>query len=127
MERKVLNSWKEISSYMGRGVRTVQRYELQFALPVHRPAGSACSSVIAFSDELDRWLRQSPTRSQQLEKRKSALDGDDSRPRRLAVSPSGQVCPLCFGTGKMPAHSAGAADARLSVLPANKQRKVMSA
>ena len=33
----VLNSWKEIASYLGRGVRTVQRYERDFRLPI-RPA-----------------------------------------------------------------------------------------
>ena len=35
----VLNSWKEIASYLGRSVRTVQRWEREFGLPVHRPAG----------------------------------------------------------------------------------------
>ncbi len=30
----VLNSWKEIACYLGRGVRTVQRYERDLGLPV---------------------------------------------------------------------------------------------
>jgi len=60
--RRVLHSWKEISSYTGRGVRTIQRYEVQFGFPVHRPAGSPRSAVLAFTDEIDRWLAGSPTR-----------------------------------------------------------------
>jgi len=31
-ERKLLHSWKEIASYMGFGVRTLQRYE-ELGLP----------------------------------------------------------------------------------------------
>jgi hypothetical protein len=54
--RKILSSWKEIAQYLGRGVRTVQRYEGQFKLPVRRMSGNDHSSVMAFSDEIDRWL-----------------------------------------------------------------------
>src|SRR5690242_12832334 len=61
--RRVLHSWKEISSYTGRGVRTIQRYEVQFGFPIHRPAGSPRSAVLAFTDEIDHWLAGSPTRS----------------------------------------------------------------
>lgn len=56
----VLNSWKEIASYLGRGVRTVQRYERELHLPIRRPSGRSRSAVIALSDELDTWLRQAP-------------------------------------------------------------------
>lgn len=57
----VLNSWKEIAAYLGRGVRTVQRYECELRLPVRRPHGRSRSAVIALSDELDSWLRHAPT------------------------------------------------------------------
>lgn len=60
--RRVLHSWKEISSYLGRGVRTVQRYEVDLAFPIHRLSGSTRSAVLAFTDEIDRWLASSPTR-----------------------------------------------------------------
>ena len=60
--RNVLHSWKEISSYTGRGVRTIQRYEVQLGFPIHRPAGSPRSAVLAFSDEVDAWLSRSPMR-----------------------------------------------------------------
>ena len=57
-----LNSWKEIANYMGRGVRTVQRYEAQFGLPVRRPAGKSRSSVIATRAEIDAWVAAAPYR-----------------------------------------------------------------
>lgn len=72
-ERRILNSWKEIANYLGRGVRTVQRWEAQLGLPVHRPAGKDHSAVLAFSSELDQWL--------------------DSRPLRQAADGSGESTP----------------------------------
>lgn len=60
--RHILHSWKEISNYTGRGVRTIQRYEVQLGFPIHRPAGSPRSAVLAFSDEVDEWLNRSPKR-----------------------------------------------------------------
>ncbi|HET6933637.1 MAG TPA: hypothetical protein VFI72_02285 [Candidatus Angelobacter sp.] len=53
----LLNSWKEIATYLQRGVRTVQRWEAEFGLPVRRPAGKKRSAVIAIRSELDQWLR----------------------------------------------------------------------
>ena len=47
---------------LGRGVRTVQRWEAQLGLPVHRPAGREHSAVLAFSNELDQWLNSRPVR-----------------------------------------------------------------
>jgi hypothetical protein len=57
---EVLNSWKEVATYMGRGVRTVQRWEQELGLPVRRPRGKSRSAVIAFRSELDQWLRRAP-------------------------------------------------------------------
>ena len=59
----VLNSWKEIASYLGRGVRTVQRWERDFGLPVHRPGGKKRAATLALPSELDEWLRRTPLRS----------------------------------------------------------------
>jgi hypothetical protein len=52
----ILNSWKEIAVYLGRGVRTVQRWEQELALPVRRPRGRSRSAVLAFKRELNQWL-----------------------------------------------------------------------
>jgi hypothetical protein len=59
----ILNSWKEIANYLGRGVRTVQRWERDLGLPVHRPKGKDRSAVLAFPQELNAWLQQTPVRS----------------------------------------------------------------
>jgi hypothetical protein len=53
----ILNSWKEIANYMGRGVRTVQRWEQQLGLPVRRPWGKSRSCVMAVTSEIDSWVR----------------------------------------------------------------------
>ena len=52
----LLNGWKEIAQYLGRGVRTVQRWETELALPVRRPRGRSRSAVLAFTADLDAWL-----------------------------------------------------------------------
>ena len=36
LQAHLLMSWKEIAAYLGRGVRTVQRWEKEFGLPVKR-------------------------------------------------------------------------------------------
>src|SRR5437588_10427782 len=56
----ILNSWKELSAYLGRGVRTLQRWEQEFGLPVHRPRAKSRGPVVAIPEELDEWLRQRP-------------------------------------------------------------------
>jgi hypothetical protein len=60
MSVRTFQSWKEIAQYMGRGVRTVQRWEA-FGLPVHRPAGRERSAVFAIEHELDAWMQQTQT------------------------------------------------------------------
>jgi hypothetical protein len=60
MNGEVLNSWKEIAAYLGRGVRTVQRWERELGLPVRRPRGKDRSAVVALKPDLDRWLYHMP-------------------------------------------------------------------
>lgn len=55
-QSKVLGSWKEIACYLGKGVRTVQRWERQFGLPVRRPNDSNKGVVCALPAELDSWF-----------------------------------------------------------------------
>lgn len=50
-----LDSWKEIAAYLNRGVRTVQRWEREEGLPVHRLRHEKLSSVYAYKPELDAW------------------------------------------------------------------------
>ena len=54
----VLTSWKEIAAHLGKGVRTVQRWEGTLGLPVRRPQGAASRNIVmATPAELDAWLR----------------------------------------------------------------------
>jgi hypothetical protein len=61
-QSQFLSGWKEIANYLGKGVRTVQRYERELGLPVRRPAGKSTGSVVATRVELDAWVAASPIR-----------------------------------------------------------------
>lgn len=67
MSRQILNGWKEISRHIDRSVRTVQRWEIQLGLPVYRPALRDRSAVMAFSDELEGWIRHSEVAAPHIE------------------------------------------------------------
>jgi TolB-like protein/Tfp pilus assembly protein PilF len=54
---KKLDSWGEIASYLGREVRTVQRWERTEGLPVRRHEHKKKSTVYAYSGELDAWIK----------------------------------------------------------------------
>jgi hypothetical protein len=56
---RALNGWKEIADFLGRGVRTVQRWESQ-GLPIHRPNSHRRSAVVAIREELSVWISASP-------------------------------------------------------------------
>ena len=53
--RTKLESWKEIANYLKTSVRTVQRWEKDELLPVHRHAHARQDTVYAYSDEIDHW------------------------------------------------------------------------
>ena len=57
---ELLNSWKEIAAYLNRGVRTVQRWEVELGLPVRHIRGRKYNTVMAFRSELDQWTRSCP-------------------------------------------------------------------
>ena len=54
----LLTSWKDISAYLDRGVRTVQRWEQMLGLPVHRIGTGNRAPVFALKNEIDSWLRR---------------------------------------------------------------------
>ncbi len=68
-----LDSWKDIAAYLGRDLRTVQRWESERHLPVHRLPGGDKPRVYALPFELDAWLRTSPA--------------EDREPASVAVLP----------------------------------------
>ena len=58
-----LDSWKEIAAYLKRGVTTVQRWEREESLPVHRHQHDSLGSVYAFKNELEAWREKRAVRS----------------------------------------------------------------
>ena len=58
LPEKKLVSWKEIATYLGREVRTVQRWEKTEDLPVRRHEHTKKSTVYAFPSELDDWVKK---------------------------------------------------------------------
>ena len=50
-----LDSWKEIASYLGRGIRTVQRWEREEQMPVRRLGHARRGTVYADPAELSAW------------------------------------------------------------------------
>ena len=68
-----LDSWKEIAAYFNRDKRTVQRWERQEGMPVHRHLHDKQGSVYAIKTELDEWWkgrRARIEREEQAEKTK---------------------------------------------------------
>ena len=60
-EPVVLTSWKEVACYLGKGVRTVQRWEKNDGLPIRRISGA--SKIVVRREDLDAWLRSQPGQS----------------------------------------------------------------
>ncbi len=54
-EEGALHSWREIAAYIGKSVRTVQRWESLLGFPVHKNGNS---EVVAYRHELDAWTRR---------------------------------------------------------------------
>jgi hypothetical protein len=55
---KRLDSWKEIAAYLQKDVRTVQRWEKNEHLPIHRKPHDKLASVYAYESELDAWWNE---------------------------------------------------------------------
>jgi phage terminase Nu1 subunit (DNA packaging protein) len=64
----LLDSWKEIASFFGREIRTVQLWEKREGLPVHRHVHRRRASVRAYRSELMNWFRsrQAPAPNKEL-------------------------------------------------------------
>jgi TolB-like protein/Flp pilus assembly protein TadD len=75
-----LDSWKEIAVYLGRDVRTVQRWEKKEGLPVHRHLHEKLGTVYAYKSELDAWWNtdeHKPLREQPPEPASSSSESFD--------------------------------------------------
>jgi hypothetical protein len=54
--RSRLEGWKEIAQHLKKSPRTVQGWEVESGLPIHRIGSGPKAPVYAFAEELDAWL-----------------------------------------------------------------------
>ena len=73
-----LESWKEIAAFLGKGVRTVVRWEKTEGLPVHRHLHERRSSVFAYKSEVGAWWRS----------RQSILEDPTQQPSEVPLRPT---------------------------------------
>lgn len=85
MEEGLLNSWKEISDYLKRNIRTCQYWEKKHGLPVHRLDDSPRARVFAYKSELDRWMQQMLHETEPSKKNSLAALPEKSRRFSLSV------------------------------------------
>jgi hypothetical protein len=112
-----LNGWKEIAAHFGRAVRTVQRWEADLGLPVHRmPGGAKGEIVYAYLAEVEGWRKQ---REQEI---LANGNGDGANGGVAGTSNGVELVPATHRTGAEPqAQPAGARGKRRSgrvLLPA---------
>jgi outer membrane protein assembly factor BamB len=81
--RDHINGWKDIAAHFGKATRTVQRWETQLRLPIHRIKTPSGEIVYAYRSELEAWRRSAEgTRGEAEPSEPDALSVDsDTRPR----------------------------------------------
>jgi TolB-like protein len=83
-----LDSWKEIALYLHRDVTTVQRWEKQEGMPVHRHLHQKRGSVYALSSELDAWRQSRKLRFEEEEE--PALEAPADPDAQQTIVPPGR-------------------------------------
>ena len=77
-----LEGWGEIALYFNKEIRTVQRWEERYGLPVHRFSPGKGPSVYAFPSELARWYEE-----RRLKVEKDIKDEPERPPSETAPPP----------------------------------------
>ena len=118
-----LDGWKEIAAYLGRGVRTVQRWEKALGLPVRRLGTGKGEVVYALSRELDAW-RDAAERTRDLTETPGDLEPEDGE-SAATTAPDGPVERVTTRPATTAgAAPAGTADAAPRPLPAGRYRSL---
>ena len=78
-----LDGWKEIAAYLAKSVRTVQRWEKELGLPIHRVGSGRGESVHALIEELERWRETPPARN--AEEEAEAAEPADQAPLEVST------------------------------------------
>jgi hypothetical protein len=115
-----LTGWKDIAAHFGRSVRTVERWEADLGMPVHRMPTGKGETVYAFAGELERWQETLDTATAGREgkfgadvasaRATDAGDGGESAPSgppakgetvgRINATPSGRFLPRFARAGR---------------------------
>ena len=103
-DRQRLDSWKEIANFFGRDERTVNRWEKELGMPVHRLPG-AKGRVYVYTDELSAWLAGPRSAEAALPEENAALSGEAAR-ARFAVLNGGAVASAAGPAVVLPASTA---------------------
>lgn len=81
-----IESWKAIARYLDRDVRSVQRWERERGLPVHRMPGEK-GAVFAYEGELERWRHSRGEDGDSTDRAAEAPDaGRDGEPAAAAAA-----------------------------------------
>ncbi len=83
-----LTGWKQIAGHLGYSVRTAQRWEALYGLPVRRLTGTRGGTVIAFGDELDAWVASERGQAARIDVDPVLADRDASATSEGAVAPT---------------------------------------
>jgi tetratricopeptide (TPR) repeat protein len=82
---KRLDGWKEVASHLGRGERTVKRWDVERGLPIHRVPGAGRATIYAYTVELDEWLKS--RNAQDLEAASEVMEASVTEPAALPQEP----------------------------------------
>jgi hypothetical protein len=88
---RTLNGWKEIAGYLGKSVRSVQRWEEQLGLPVSRIQTPKGQIVYANRAAIDEWRRRMAPEERDAVNDNDAEDGTDGQAGSLSADDSARV------------------------------------
>jgi hypothetical protein len=63
----VLTCWKDIAHYVGKSVRTLQRWERESGFPVRRAKSREKGGILAIPREIDSWVKSQQCTDGQLD------------------------------------------------------------
>lgn len=91
-----LTGWKDIAAFLGKGVRTAQRWEDELGLPIHRLGKEGGGEIVfAYKTEIARWLAAT-------ELARSATQGPDGRNGLAGARPEPRDEPPTAGDASEP-------------------------
>ena len=73
-----LESWGEIAAYLKRDIRTAQRWEKHFGLPVRRLKIGKQGQVYAYRSELDKWMQERQPKPEDDQVAREVDNGSDT-------------------------------------------------